>query len=117
MTWNTLKQQLILAYHPALVAEKVISFSMRRRIHRSLNVLTAVSGAAAIILAPGLAVVPAAIVGVWDIRLIGIFFLCLALWIVSACFRALHYYYADDSHKYFRKCIDDTSISILWNHR
>lgn len=95
MTWNTLKQQLVLAYHPALVAEKVISFAMRRRIHTSLNFLTAVAGAAAIILAPGLAVVPAAIVGVWDIRLIGIFFLCLALWIVSACFRALHYYYAD----------------------
>ncbi len=99
MTWKALKQQTVAAYHPALVAEKVISFVMRRRIHSVLNWLTALSGFTTLLLAPGLKLVPLATVGVLDIRLLGVFFICLVLWIVSACFRALHYYYADERYE------------------
>ena len=99
MTWKNLRQQLIVEYHPALVAEKLVSVVMRRRMHTLLNWLTAVSGIGAIVLAPGLGVVPLALLGTWDVRLIGVFFLFLTLWIISACFRALHYYYADASYE------------------
>ncbi len=98
MTWKNLTNTLVVTYHPALVAEKVVSLTMRRRIHRLLNWLVALSGIGAIVLAPAIVVAPLTVVGIWDIRLIGLFFLCLVPWIISACFRALYYYYADGQY-------------------
>jgi len=88
-----------MAYHPALIAERLVPFALRRRTHIALGWLTALAGLAVLFFAPWLGVrlgvARLGATGLLDMRLMGAFFFFLAIWLISCCFRALHFYYAD----------------------
>jgi ATP-dependent Clp protease ATP-binding subunit ClpC len=103
ISWNALRDKIVTAYYPALLVERELGMAARRRFHSIVSIITAFFGLCAIIFAgnvilsgttPSAAGTITSAARILDSRFIGLFLLALIVWTMSACLRAMRYYYA-----------------------